>query len=143
MSFSSHQARRLRTAPATNCTCMTTERGGSFGHSSRNHVDQIRLDELLKPAHSLPTQHELVELLMLSRMLEQTHKVGRGTIDGKCAGGHMLFCCYQFIIHPPDALFKQGILILIMHIEGGAMNHSSFADLSDRNLLEGAISQFR
>src|SRR6266700_6187844 len=48
---------------------------------SRNHFCNILPDQLLKTANSLSTQHQLVKLLMLCRMLEQTNKIGRRMLD--------------------------------------------------------------
>src|SRR5260370_27952647 len=49
---------------------------GPFVHFGRSHFCDILLDQLLKPANAFPTQHQLVELLMLCDMLEQANKIG-------------------------------------------------------------------
>src|SRR5947209_1288244 len=47
---------------------------GQCAHFGRNLFCNILLDQLLKPANPLPTQHQLVKLLMVCHMLEQTNK---------------------------------------------------------------------
>ncbi len=67
---------------------------GQFAHFGRNLFCNIVLDQLLEPADPLSAQHELVELLMLRRMLEQTNKIGRRMLYRERAGWHMLFFCH-------------------------------------------------
>src|SRR6266852_9482578 len=45
---------------------------GQFALFGRNHFCKILLDQLLKPANPLSTQHQLVEVLVCCCMLKQT-----------------------------------------------------------------------
>lgn len=46
---------------------------GQFASVSRCHLCNIVLDEFLKPANSLTAQHQLVKLLVLCRVLEESN----------------------------------------------------------------------
>src|SRR5215469_12864371 len=114
-----------------------------FALFGRKHVCKILLDQFLKATTPLSTHHQFVELRVRCRMLKQTKKVGRRMLDREGTGGQMLLMCYQFVKHLSDALFKQGILILIMLVKGGAMNHRALTDLLDGNLLKWTKGQLR
>ena len=80
----------------------------------RKHVCKVLLDQFLKAPIPISTHHQLVEVGICCSMLEQTKEVGRRMLKRGRTGGQMLLRCHQFVIHLSDALFKQGILILIM-----------------------------
>src|SRR6516165_3433575 len=56
----------------------------------RDHFSNILLEQFLKAANPFSAQHELVKLLVLSRMLEQTHKIGWRMLDRVRTGWQML-----------------------------------------------------
>src|SRR5947208_7416135 len=60
---------------------------GPFVHFGRSHFCDILLDQLLKPANAFPTQHQLVELLVLCHMLKQMNKIGRRMLYRERTGG--------------------------------------------------------
>src|SRR6266581_3422526 len=59
---------------------------GQFALIGPSHFCKIPLDQLLKPANPLSTQHQLVKVLMCCRMLKQTKKIGRRMLSRERAG---------------------------------------------------------
>src|SRR6266566_1539289 len=110
-----------------------------FVHFGRYHFSNILLDQLLKAANPLSTQHQLVEMRVLCRVLEQTNKIGGRMFYRVRTGWLMLLFCQQVIVHLAYPLLKQGILILIMLVKRRTMNHGSLTNIRDGNLLECSL----